>query len=183
PAGVGSGAAATVASGFPGYAAEPPPHQPTMAEALRDAGYATMASGKWHLCREQDMHAAGDRRSWPLQRGFEQYYGFLEAQANLHAPAQLYEGNSPVHVTEYPEGYYLTDDLTDRAVSMIAESHASDPGTPLMMYFAHAAVHSPMHVESGAAEPFRGRYDIGWEAVRAERRRRQDRLGVMPAAA
>lgn len=180
---VGMGAVANVDTGFPGYAAELPPHQPTMAEAFRDAGYATMAIGKWHLCREQDMHAAGDRRSWPLQRGFEQYYGFLEAQANLHAPAQLYEGNSPVHVTEYPEGYYLTDDLTDRAVSMIAESHASDPGTPLMMYFAHAAVHSPMHVKSGAAEPFRGRYDIGWEAVRAERRRRQDRLGVMPAAA
>ncbi len=183
PHAVGMGAVANVDTGFPGYAAELPAHQPTMAEAFRDAGYATMAVGKWHLCREQDMHAAGDRHSWPLQRGFDQYYGFLEAQANLHAPAQLYEGNSPVHITEYPEGYYLTDDLVDRAVRMIAESHAADPGTPLMMYFAHAAVHSPMHIKPGAGEPFRGHYDAGWETVRAERRSRQDRLGVMPAAA
>src|SRR5699024_5725700 len=52
---VGMGAVANVDTGFPGYAAELPPHQPTMAEAFRDAGYATMAIGKWHLCREQDM--------------------------------------------------------------------------------------------------------------------------------
>ena len=180
---VGMGAVANVDDGFPGYAAELAPNQPSMAEAFRDAGYATMAIGKWHLCREQDMHAAGDRHSWPLQRGFDQYYGFLEAQANLHAPAQLYEGNSPVRTEEYPPGYYLTDDLTDRAVEMIAETHACDPTKPLMMYYAHAAVHSPMHIKDGAAEPFRGRYDSGWEQVRAERRRRQDLLGVVPDAA
>lgn len=178
---VGIGAVANVDTGFPGYAAELPENQPTIAETLRDTGYATMAIGKWHMCREQDMHAAGNRHSWPLQRGFDQYYGFLEAQANQHAPAQLYEGNNPVHVTEYSEGYYLTDDLTDRAVTMIAESHAADPGKPLMMYFAHAAVHSPMHVKPGAADQFRGCYDGGWQAIRAERRQRQSELGVVPA--
>ncbi len=178
---VGMGAVANVDDGFPGYAAELPENQPTMAETFRAAGYATMAIGKWHLCREQDMHAAGDRHSWPVQRGFDQYYGFLEAQANLHNPAQLYEGNNPVHTTEYPEGYYLTDDLTDRAVTMIAESAAAEPSKPLMMYFAHAAVHSPMHIKPGAAEKHRGRYDAGWESIRSERRRRQDELGVIPA--
>src|SRR5699024_1356281 len=113
PHAVGMGAVANVDDGFPGYAAELAENQPTMAEAFRAAGYGTMAVGKWHLCREQDMHAAGSRHSWPVQRGFDQFYGFLEAQANLHHPAQLYEGNNPVHVTEYPQGYYLTDDLTD----------------------------------------------------------------------
>ncbi|MDN5759211.1 MAG: sulfatase-like hydrolase/transferase [Tomitella sp.] len=150
---------------------------------FRDSGYATMAIGKWHMCREQDMHAAGNRHSWPLQRGFDQFYGFLEAQANLHAPAQLYEGNSPVHTVEYPDGYYLTDDLVDRAVAMIAEAHASDPSTPLMMYFAHAAVHAPMHVKPGAADGFRGRYDCGWDEIRTARRQRQGELGLIPADA
>ncbi len=178
---VGMGAVANVDDGFPGYAAELPANQPTIAEAFRGAGYATMAIGKWHLCREQDMHAGGDRHSWPLQRGFDQYYGFLEAQSNLHHPAQLIEGNNPVHATEYPEGYYLTDDLTDRAVAMIAEAHASDPGRPLLMYYAHAAVHVPMHIKPGAADAFRGRYDAGWERIREERRRRQDELGVVPS--
>lgn len=178
---VGMGAVANADTGFPGYAAELPANQPTIAETFRAAGYTTMAVGKWHLSREQDMHAAGDRNSWPLQRGFDQYYGFLEAQANLHAPAQLYEGNNPVHVAQYPDGYYLTDDLTDRAVSMIAESHASDPAKPLLMYYAHAAVHAPMHIKPGAADKFRGRYDAGWEEIRAERRRRQDVSGIVPA--
>ncbi|NMM85832.1 hypothetical protein B2J88_15900 [Rhodococcus sp. SRB_17] len=177
---VGMGAVANVDDGFPGYAAELPANQPTVAEMLRDNGYSTMAIGKWHLCRESDMHSAGNRHSWPLQRGFDQYYGFLEAQSNLHFPHQLYEGNNPVHVDQYPEGYYLTDDLTDRAVQMIADTQAADPSKPFMMYFAHAAVHTPMHVKPADMERFRGKYAQGWDAIREARLERQKSLGVVP---
>lgn len=176
---VGMGAVANVDDGFPGYAAELAADAPTFAETLRDHGYATMAVGKWHLCREQDMHAAGDRHSWPLQRGFDQFYGFLEAQTSLFYPHQLYEGNSPVDVEEYPEGYYLTDDLTDRAVRMIAETRAAEPDKPLAMYFAHAAVHAPMHTKEADRARFRGRYDAGWDEIRAQRFARQQELGVV----
>ncbi|WP_412523632.1 sulfatase-like hydrolase/transferase, partial [Dietzia lutea] len=112
----GVGMVSNIDPGFPGYASELPDHQSTLAEMLRENGYATMMVGKWHLTKDTDLSEAGDRRSWPLQRGFDQYYGFLEALTNFHHPHRLVEGNSVVDVDEYPEDYYLTDDLTDRAI-------------------------------------------------------------------
>jgi arylsulfatase len=100
--------------GFPGYTSELPPNQPTLAEVFRSNGYSTLMVGKWHLAKDTDFSEAGDRHAWPLQRGFDQFYGFLEALTDFHNPHRLYEGNSVVHVDEYPEGYYLTDDFTDR---------------------------------------------------------------------
>lgn len=179
---VGMGAVANVDTGFPGYSAELAENQPTIAEMLGQHGYATMAIGKWHLCRESDMHSAGDRHSWPLQRGFDQFYGFLEAQSNLHFPHQLYNGNSPLHIDQYPEGYYLTDDLTDRAIAMIADTKAADPAKPFAMYYAHAAVHAPMHVKAEDIAKFRGQYAQGWDEVRERRLARQKELGVLPEA-
>jgi arylsulfatase len=166
--------------GFPGYASELPANQPTLAETLRAHGYATMAVGKWHLCKEADHSEAGDRHSWPLQRGFEQYYGFLEALTNYHHPHRMYEGNSAVHLDQYPEGYYLTDDLTDRAVRMIRETKTANPDKPFFLYFAHGAVHAPMHAKESDITRFRGRYDVGWDEIRAQRLARQEALGVVP---
>jgi arylsulfatase len=177
---VGMGMVANLDPGFPGYTAELADNQPTMAEVLRDNGYATLAVGKWHLCKEMDQSEAGDRNSWPLQRGFDQYYGFLEALTNLHHPHRLYEGNSVVQVDEYPEGYYLTDDLTDRAVRMIREVKAANPAKPFFLYYAHGAVHAPLHAKAEDIERHRGRYDGGWDRLREERLARQVELGVVP---
>ena len=90
-----------------------------MAEVLKQNGYNTSAIGKWHLCRDADYHEAADKHAWPLQRGFEQYYGFLEALTSFHHPHRLIRDNSPVDVDSYPDGYYLTDDLTDEAIRMV----------------------------------------------------------------
>jgi arylsulfatase A-like enzyme len=167
--------------GFPGYASELPDNQPTLAEILRGNGYSTLGVGKWHLCKEDDFSEAGDRHSWPLQRGFDQFYGFLEAMTSFHHPHRLYEGNSVVQVDQYPEDYYLTDDLTERAVRMVREVKAADPRKPFFLYFAHAAVHAPMHAKKADIERYRGVYDVGWDVIRAQRLRRQVELGVMPA--
>lgn len=166
--------------GFPGYASELPENQPTLAEIFRANGYSTLMVGKWHLCKEEDFSEAGSRHSWPLQRGFDQFYGFLEALTNFHHPHRLYEGNSTVHLDEYPEGYYLTDDLTDRAVRMIREVRTADPEKPFFMYFAHAAVHAPMHAKPIDIDRYRGRYDCGWDEIRERRLRSQIQLGIIP---
>ncbi|WP_420640287.1 arylsulfatase [Candidatus Poriferisocius sp.] len=176
----GVGFVANADPGFPGYAGELPANQSTLAEMLRATGYATMAVGKWHLCREADLSAAGDTHSWPLQRGFDQYYGFLEALTNFHHPHLMYEGNSPIHVDEYPEGYYLTDDLTDRACRMIRDVKSTDPDKPLFLYYAHGAVHAPLHAKAEDIARHRGRYDQGWDRLREERLTRQKQLGVVP---
>ena len=129
---VGMGQVAHIDAGFPGYTGELPEHQPSMAEMFRANGYATLAVGKWHLCKNADLSEAGDKHSWPLQRGFDQYYGFLEALTNFHHPHRMYEGNAVVDTDQYPDGYYLTDDLTDRAVRMIREVKTADPAQAVL---------------------------------------------------
>lgn len=180
---VGIGGVCNVDPGFPGYASELPANQPTLAETFRDAGYSTFAIGKWHLCKESDMGAGSNRHSWPVQRGFDQFYGFLEAQTNFFHPHQMCEGNNPLQVDEYPEGYYLTDDLTDRAVRMIADTVTDEPEKPFFLYFAHGAVHTPLHAKPEDIAAFRGQYDQGWDEVRAARFARQKELGLVDADA
>ncbi|WP_408898193.1 arylsulfatase [Nocardioides sp. R1-1] len=166
--------------GFPGYRSELPLDQPVLPEVLRANGYATLMVGKWHLCKDEDFSEAGSRHNWPLQRGFDQYYGFLEALTDFHHPHRLIEGNSVVHVDEYPDDYYLTDDLTDRAVRMIQEVRTADPDKPFFLYFSHGAVHAPMHARAEDIARHRGRYDEGWDVVRERRLARQVELGIMP---
>lgn len=166
--------------GYPGYTSELPLDQPLLPEVLRANGYATLMVGKWHLCREDDFSEAGSRHNWPVQRGFDQFYGFLEALTNFHQPNRLMEGNSVVHVDDYPDDYYLTDDLTDRAERMIREVRGADPDKPFFLYFAHGAVHAPMHAREEDIAHHKGRYDEGWDVVRTRRLARQIELGVMP---
>ncbi len=167
--------------GFPGYAMELSPHTATMGEIFGDAGYSTMMVGKWHLAKDSDLSTAGDRRSWPVQRGFAQYYGILDGFTNFHHPHRLVSGNEAVHVDEYPEGYYFTDDITDRAITMIKETKASNPSKPFLMYVAHGAVHAPLQAKASDIEAHVGRYDDGWDALRSERYARLVELGVIDA--
>lgn len=180
PHAAGFGLVANTDPGFPGYTMELAPDVQTLPEIFRANGYATAAVGKWHLSREADNHDGGDRHSWPLQRGFDRFYGFLEGFTSFHHPHRLVDGNDTVAIDEYPPGYYLTDDLTDRAIAYVRSVDANAPGKPLFMYFAHAAVHAPLQAKASDIERHRGRYDEGWDAVREARFARQLDLGVVP---
>ncbi len=177
---VGVGMVSNNDPGFPGYAGELPENQPSIAEVFRHNGYSTMMVGKWHLSKDSEMHDAASKHSWPLQRGFDQYYGFLEAMTNFHHPHRLYEGNSVVDTESYPEDYYLTTDLTDRALSMIRATKSANPAKPFFMYFAHGACHAPLQAPLEDIKRYRGKYDKGWDRIREERLARQIELGVMP---
>jgi arylsulfatase len=176
----GAGHVANSDPGFPGYAAELADDVATAAELFRDAGYHTMAIGKWHLTKDSDLSDAGPRHSWPCQRGFDRFYGVLDAFTNLHHPHRIVEDNHTVERDQYPDGYYVTDDLTDRAIAMIRQTKASNPSRPFLCYFAHIAVHAPLQCKASDLERHRGRYDAGWDALRAERHARQLELGILP---
>lgn len=176
----GAGHVANSDPGFPGYAAELADDVATAAEVLRDGGYHTIAIGKWHLTKDSDLSDAGPRHSWPCQRGFDRYYGVLDAFTNLHHPHRLVEDNHTVELDQYPDGYYVTDDLTDRAIGAIRQTKASNPTRPFFCYFAHVAVHAPLQCKASDLERHRGRYDAGWDVLREERHRRQLELGVLP---
>jgi arylsulfatase len=176
----GAGHVANSDPGFPGYAAELADDVATAAELFRDAGYHTIAIGKWHLTKDADLSDAGPRHSWPCQRGFDRYYGVLDAFTNLHHPHRLVQDNHTVEVDRYPDGYYVTDDLTDRAIDAIRLTKASNPDQPFLCYFAHIAVHAPLQCKASDHDRHRGHYAQGWDELRAARHARQVELGLLP---
>lgn len=166
--------------GFPGWTMELGSDVPTLPGVLREHGYATYAVGKWHLCRDALMHDGAPRDAWPLQCGFDRFYGILEGWTNLHHPHRLVRDNSPVEIDEYPDGYYFTDDITDAAIGYLKALRAHDADRPFFLYMAHGAVHGPLHAKADDMARHRGNYDIGWDEVRERRFARQLERGLFP---
>ena len=167
--------------GFPGYAHEIRDNAVTMAELYRDNGWASLMVGKWHLCKDSNLSEAGPRHSWPLQKGFDRYYGILDGFTNFHQPHRLYEDNHHVDIDQYPDDYYFTDDLTGQAIKMIDEVRSSHPTKPFFLYYAHGAVHAPLQAKPADMDKYRGMYDAGWDALRQKRYERQLEIGVIPS--
>ncbi|ADG79577.1 Sulfatase OS=Tsukamurella paurometabola (strain ATCC 8368 / DSM / CCUG 35730 / CIP 100753 /JCM 10117 / KCTC 9821 / NBRC 16120 / NCIMB 702349 / NCTC 13040)OX=521096 GN=Tpau_2981 PE=3 SV=1 [Tsukamurella paurometabola] len=150
----------------------------TLPEILREAGYATYAVGKWHLAKDSRLGPDADRGSWPLQRGFDHYYGSLEGLNSFFHPNQLVRDNTADPVTEYPDDFYVTDALTDTATSWLKDLRAHDADKPFFLYFAHIAMHGPLQVKE--SDLLRGDVDYarGWDIVRERRFARQRELGL-----
>ena len=177
---VGVGHVAHSDPGFPGYAAELSPDCLTIPEVLGASGYSSAMFGKWHLTKDSDCSSAGPKDSWPVQRGFDRFYGILDGFTNLHHPHRLISDNSPVEVDEYPDDYFFTDDLTDQAIRWIRDHGASNPQKPWFMYFAHGAVHAPLHAPRESIDDFEGKYSDGWDKLRETRLGRLIELGIFP---
>lgn len=176
----GFGFVAHTDPGYPGFTCELPEDAPTLAESLRAGGYATFAVGKWHLTLESRLHDAADKSSWPLQRGFDRYFGSMDGFTSLHHPHRLVRDNSVVDVEEFPEGYFLTDELTGEALAMLDELRVNDATKPFFLYYAHTSVHGPIQAKRTDIERHRGRYEAGWNALREARFARQRELGIVP---
>jgi arylsulfatase len=172
--------------GVPGYRGELNRHCITIAEELRRTGYDTLMVGKWHLAhiwfdgRKQLNHVVDepfwdDKESWPLQRGFEEYYGTIHGVTSYYDPFSLVRGNEPIWTR--PTNFYYTDATTDHAVADI-ESHAGGK-TPFFLYVAYTAPHWPMQAPEADIAPLRERYLAGWDAIRAARYQRQIDLGII----
>ena len=126
------------------------------------------------------MHLASTRRNWPTGRGFERFYGFLGAETNQWHPDLIYD-NHPVDQPAQPEdGYHLTVDLTDKALEFIQDAKAVAPDKPFFLYYAPGACHAPHHVPKEWIEKYKGRFDMGYEAMREQTLERQKKLGIVP---
>ena len=120
---------------------------------------------------------------WPSGSGFEKFYGFVGAETNQWYPG-LYDGNAPIEPPKTPEeGYHLTEDLTDQAITWMHQQKSLMPDKPFFMYFAPGATHAPHHVPPEWTAKYKGRFDAGWDAIREETFSRQKELGVVPADA
>jgi len=177
---VGMRAIANFNTGFPHMRGCIPPNAATVAEILRDEGYATYAVGKWHLTPMIEASTAGPLDNWPLQRGFERFYGFLQGETDQFHPELTYDNHLVDPPAGFKEGYHLTEDLVNRSMGFIRDVKSVRPDRPFFLYLAFGATHSPHQAPREFVEKYRGRFDAGWDKVREQWYRRQLELGVIP---
>jgi arylsulfatase len=169
------------AAGFPGFSARIPFENGTIAEVLGERGWNTYAVGKWHLTPGEESDMSSWKVRWPLGRGFERFYGFLGGETNQWYP-DLVEDNHPVEQPAQPEdGYHLSADLTDKAIRFVRDAKSVSPDKPWFMYFCPGCAHAPHHVFKEWSDKYAGRFDEGYEAIRASILARQQELSLMDA--
>jgi arylsulfatase len=166
----------------PAYTDRLHPHTPTIAEALRPAGYRTLMVGKWHLGYRPE--------EWPAARGFDRSFVMIEGAMNYYGYGPQHSlppgerGYLPMALDRAPytpptEGFFTTDAFTDHAVAFIREAHRG--GAPFFLYFAHNAPHWPLHARPETIAKYRGKYRAGWDRIRADRTARLRELGALDA--
>jgi arylsulfatase A-like enzyme len=153
----------------------------TIAEVLKPAGYATYAVGKWHVTKHTFPETEDQKFNWPLQRGFDRYYGIINGASSLWDPNSLTRDNQPITIVndrkyQPQDPYHFTDAVNDNAVQFIREH---DDTKPFFMYVAHTAAHWPMHARPRDMAKYEGRYDAGYEPIRAARFAKMKKLGVI----
>jgi arylsulfatase A-like enzyme len=143
----------------------------TIAEVIKLAGYSTYMAGKWHVTRFRGPN--GPKHNWPRQRGFDRFFGTIHGAGSYYDPCSLTRDN-----TQIPPGddFYYTNAIADNAVTFVRE-HKTD--NPFFMYVAFTAPHWPMHALPKDIARYKGRYDGGWDALRAERHKRMIEMGIV----
>jgi arylsulfatase len=177
---VGMGCLANFDSGYPGYRGKIAPEAGTLAEMLRPAGYRNYMVGKWHVTSLTETGPTGPFDGWPLGRGFDRFYGFMDAETDQYAP-ELVRDNTPIDPPGgYADGYHLTEDLTDKAIGYIADHIADAPGRPWLLWLAFGACHAPHQAPRDLILKYDELFSGGWDVERDRRLSRQKALGVAP---
>jgi arylsulfatase A-like enzyme len=146
----------------------------TIAEVLKECGYNTYMSGKWHLCSDKNTSQDGNKNTWPLQRGFDRFFGTLLGSGSYYTPGSLTSQNTLI---EAPEGFYYTDAISDSAINMIRENRLND--SPFFLYVSYTSPHWPLHAYKDDYEPYIGVYSAGWDSIRVQRFNHQKELGII----
>jgi arylsulfatase len=165
--------------GAPGYRGDLNEQCVTIAEVLGAAGYRCYLSGKWHVTRQTGYWSGKAQltsiRNWPLQRGFDRFFGTIHGAGSYWNPVSLTRGNTPIAIPD-GEAFYYTDAISDQAARFILEHHGE---SPLFLYVAYTAPHWPLHAWPEDIARYAGRYDAGWDALRAERHARMIEMGLV----
>ena len=167
--------------GYDGYRGDLNNRCVTIAQALKPAGYSTYGVGKWHVTKH--TQPAGPKFNWPLQRGFDRFYGTITGAGSFYDPGTLTRDNtmiSPFADPEYqPEQYYYTNAISDHASRFIKEHDQKQEDKPFFMYVAYTCAHWPMHALEEDIARYRGKYDKGYAAYRKARLERMRKLGLI----
>lgn len=171
-AGMGWMAAADM--GTPAYAGNLNTSSVTIAEVLRSAGYRTYMTGKWHLANDRKVEG-GVIDNWPIQRGFDQYFGIIPGAANYFTP-RVYSNNRSYAA---PKNYYFTHAISDTSVAYIREHAKTSKDSPFFLYVAYTAPHWPLHALKPEIDKYIERYKKGWDVIRKERFEKIRAIGLV----
>jgi arylsulfatase len=167
--------------GYEGYRGQLNRECMTIAEVMRSAGYHTYMCGKWHVCR--DIHPMGDKTDWPVQRGFERFYGTITGGGSYYDPTTLCRQNTfitPQNDPDYkPAQFYYTDAITDNTIQFLHEHETQSRKNPFFFYVAYTAAHWPMHAREEDIARYRGKYDAGYDPIRRARYESAKKLGLI----
>jgi len=166
----------TYSTGPEGYAGDLNRRCVTIPEVLREQGYRTYLSGKWHIA--SSLKEPSD--AWPLQRGFDRFYGTIIGAGSFYNPNTLTRGNDNVeHEAEQDPEFFYTDAISDQAAAFVREHRDESPDAPFFMYVAYTAPHWPLHAHEDDIAKYNGRFDAGWDALREERLDRLVKAGII----
>lgn len=177
---IGFGSHAASAMGFPGYNGIVPPQAASSAKILQQQGYTTYALGKWDHVPAREVSASGPFLGWPSGDGFDHFYGFLWGDIHNFVPV-MYENHRAVNPFLGKPEYHLSTDMADRAIYWITAHRSVSPDRPFMMQWAPGATHAPHHAPAAYREKYRGAFDAGWDAARAQILNNQIARGIFPA--
>ena len=177
---VGVGCLANFDSGHPGYRGKIAKSAGTLAEMLRPHAYRNYMIGKWHVNPLNESGPTGPFDGWPLNRGFDRFYGFLDAETDQYAP-ELVRDNSHIDPPgTYETGYHLTEDLVDQSIRMLADHNAGAEDNPWLLWCAFAACHAPHQAPKDIIKSYDPMFEGGWDKERERRLTRQKELGIVP---
>jgi arylsulfatase len=166
----------TYDSGPEGYAGNLNRQCVTIAEVLRSGGYRTYMSGKWHV--SSNLKQPTD--SWPMQRGFDEFFGTIIGAGSFYDPNTLTRGNvNAEHEAREKDDFFYTDAISDEAVRFIREHHAKHADKPFFEYVAYTAPHWPLHAHDEDIAKYKGRFDKGWDELRVQRLERLVKSGLL----
>lgn len=177
---VGVGCLANFDSGYPGYRGKIAPEAGTLAEMLRAHGYRNYMIGKWHVTPLTQTGPAGPFDGWPLGRGFDRFYGFMDAETDQYSP-ELVRDNTHIDAPgDFASGYHLSADLIDQAMRYLADHIADAARAPWLMWLAFGACHAPHQAPAALIRSYDAQFAAGWDAERERRLARQVELGIVP---
>lgn len=177
---VGLGNVTDTCTGFPNNQGWLKPEYATLAEILQEQDYANFAVGKWHLLPLDRVEDQGPYQNWPLQKGFDKFYGFMEGFTDQYHP-DLIKDNSVIQPPKSSkDGYHLSEDLSEQAIHYIYQHTTAYPDRPFFLYLAYGAAHSPHQAPKEYIDRYKGKFDEGWDVIRERWFENQKKLGIIP---
>ena len=177
---VGFGIISEQSTGYPGYDSVIGVENATIGTILKQNGYATSWFGKNHNTPSYQYSAAGPYDQWPIGMGFDYFYGFMGGETDQWTP-YLFQNTTQIFPWIGKPGYNLTTDLADEAIAHMKKLNASAPDKPFFVYYVPGGTHSPHQPTKEWIDKFKGKFDMGWNALREQIFANQKRLGVIPA--